>query len=333
MLRSEIDQYNTAAGNAAAKFRSDQAEEQLKIANKKKAEQETTASEQELPGKIEETKARTEEARANASKVPSEIAKNWGDAHAADAKAIDDAEANGQGPQGEALVDAIGKGQMPVGRLAYILARKPELLAATVKKYPDFDGSKIDSYVKAYQDFTSGKSSVQLNAGGTALTHLANLERLNTDDAYIPGTAANKAYLNQAATLATELAKFYGDATIPAIDKIYKSLTGIQRGTAISTQATSMSKKMDEYRQQWVNAAPSAIYEAQMPRLDPEAEQARKHFDPQYRDWAAQQQQQQPNPAATPQAQPTGATKKVPGPDGKIHWTNDAGTVDLGIVQ
>ena len=30
---------------------------------------------------------------------------------------------------------------------------------------------------------------------------------------------------------------------------------------------------------------------------------------------------------------PAGATHKVPGPDGKNHWTNAQGTVDLGIAQ
>lgn len=45
-----------------------------------------------------------------------------------------------------------------------------------------------------------------------------------------------------------------------------------------------------------------------------------------------------PPPGAAPGAavaavpQPAGATKKVPGPDGKNHWTNDQGTVDLGIA-
>lgn len=296
-----LDDYWTAAGNAAMKFKSDKKEQEVKDATAANLRSEQTARDTELPGKIAQTKAQTVEAyagaeqkRAEASKVPSEIAKNWGEAHAAEAKAIDDAEGNGQGPAGEALVDSIGRGQMPVGRLAYILARKPELLAAVVKKYPGFDGSRIDSYVKAYQDFTSGKTSVQLNAGGTALMHLAALEKLNTEGAYVPFTPANKDYMNQATTLATELAKFYGDATIPAIDKIYKSLTGVNRGTAISRQAQSMSKKMDEYRQQWENASPSAVYEAQMPRLAPEAEAARIHFDPQYRDWVAKHQQDHP---------------------------------------
>jgi hypothetical protein len=65
-IRSEIDAYNTAAGNAAAKFSADQAEEQLKIANKEKAEQETTASKEELPGKKDLTQAQIGEAKASA---------------------------------------------------------------------------------------------------------------------------------------------------------------------------------------------------------------------------------------------------------------------------
>jgi hypothetical protein len=87
---------------------------------------------------------------------------------------------------------------------------------------------------------------------------------------------------------------------------------------------------MDEYRQQWVNAAPSAVYEAQMPRLAPEAEEARKHFDPEYRDWVGQQQQHQPTAAASMAGAPAGATMKVPGSDGKLHWSD--GKTDLGVA-
>jgi hypothetical protein len=67
MLRSEIDAYNTAAGNAAAKFRSDQTEEQLKGAQKKNVESEATARDKELPGKMNLTRAQASEANASAA--------------------------------------------------------------------------------------------------------------------------------------------------------------------------------------------------------------------------------------------------------------------------
>lgn len=283
--QGEIDDYWTAAGAAGQKFKSDKVEQDLKTAQAGNQRSEAAARNQELPGKIAETAASTAEKKANASKVPSEIAKNWAEAHAADAKALDETIANGAGPAGEALVDTIGTGKMPVGKLAYLLARKPELMSAVARKYPDFDGSKIDSYVKTYQDFTSGKASVQLNSGGTALMHLRNLQRLNTVASHIPHTPAWTAYQNQAATLSTELANFYGNSTIPAIKDIRDSLSSTlpgNRQAAIKTQSQSMSKKFDEFEAQWKAAAPSAAYEAQMPKIGPEAEEARAALDPDY---------------------------------------------------
>lgn len=38
-------------------------------------------------------------------------------------------------------------------------------------------------------------------------------------------------------------------------------------------------------------------------------------------------------PQNQPGGPPAGATHKVPGPDGKLHWTNEQGTVDYGVVQ
>src|SRR6185312_14477316 len=51
-----------------------------------------------------------------------------------------------------ALVDMIGHGQMPIGRLSYILTRNPQLMEEVSKAYPGFDGSKVESYAKTYQD-------------------------------------------------------------------------------------------------------------------------------------------------------------------------------------
>ena len=47
---------------------------------------------------------------------------------------------------------------------------------------------------------------------------------------------------------------------------------------------------------------------------------------------AGQAQPQQRPPASPIASAPQGATHKVPGPDGQMHWTNDTGTVDLGIA-
>ena len=38
-------------------------------------------------------------------------------------------------------------------------------------------------------------------------------------------------------------------------------------------------------------------------------------------------------PQGTSQTPPPGATHKVPGPDGKTHWTNEQGTIDYGVAE
>lgn len=222
------------------------------------------------------------------AKNRAETAKAWAEAHADQAKA--DTEAAKSKELSGPLVDEIGQGKMVPGRLSYLLARNPDLLDAVAQKYPGFDSSKIDSYASTYKEFTSGTVGTQLNAGGTVLGHLNELRKLNTDASHIPGTAAWNAYRNKADTVASELAKFYGDATIPAIAAIKGTLTANLPGTrdaAIKTQAESMLDKFTSFRQQWKNAAPSEVYEAKMPWISPEAEAARTELDRAYHGAAA----------------------------------------------
>jgi hypothetical protein len=270
----EVDDYDTAASNAANKFKLDQAN-------------------------LAHTQAETNEANANATKVPSEISKNAGETAQARAGAVRDyAEAakdteevkTAKGKEAQAndsqLVDSIGSGKTVPERMAYLLARNPQLLDAVTAKYPDFDGAKAESYPTTYKDFTSGKTSVALNSGATALEHLKKLQDLNTVKSHIPGTADYNAYHNQLDTLAPELAKFYGDTTVPAIAALKSTLGATlpgNRQAAITTQAQSMGKKFDNYEQQWRNAAPSASYEALMPGVSDAAKDARAALDPEYR--------------------------------------------------
>jgi hypothetical protein len=204
------------------------------------------------------------------------------------------------------LVDLIGRGQAPMGRLAYIAARKPELLQAVAKKYPGFDASKVEAYAKVYQDFTASKPNSaggQLRAGATALGHLSELRRLNTPMSHIAHTPAWTAYQNKAHTLATELAKFYGDATIPAIEKIEDTLMSTlpgNRDAAISTQAQSMGRQFDNYEQQWKNAAPSAAYEAPMPGISEQAKHIRAELDPEYKQRLIEEMQSGTAPLTQP---------------------------------
>jgi len=228
------------------------------------------------------TKAQNTEDYAQARKADAEAKKANADAAWDDANEAAAAGTNG----GASLVDMIGTGKMPVGRMAYLMARKPELLQAVAQKYPDFDANKVDSYGKVYKEFTSGKVADQLNSGDAALRHMNELKALNTSASHNPASPAYTAYVNKAHTVAVELAKFYGNPTIPAIQKIEDTLLSQlpgKRDAAIFTQAKSMSDKFDEFKQQWINAAPSAAYEAQMPQMSAAALAARENLDPEFK--------------------------------------------------
>ena len=193
------------------------------------------------------------------------------------------------GPEGASgLVDAIGTGKIAVDRLGFLVAKNPGLLEAVSAKYPDFDSSKAGAYVAAYKDFTSTKTNTAggaLNAGATALGHLKELKDMNTVASHIPGTPAYNAYMNKVDTVATELAKFYGDSTVSGIGAIRKTLASTLPGTrdaAIATQAQSMGDKFDAYQQSWENAAPSQAYQAPMPGISEKAIEARAALDPKF---------------------------------------------------
>jgi hypothetical protein len=277
MTAGERDDYETAAGVKAQKFKNDQTEMDLKT-------------------------QQAAEAKANATKVPSEIAKNRAEANKAGAEAAK----TKSDTVDDTLVDSVGMGKVTADRLGYLLARNPALLSAVTAKYPDFDGTKAASYGPLYKDFTSGKTSVALNSGATALGHLKELRDMNTVASHFPGTPAYNAYQNKVDTVAPELAKFYGDATIPAINALKSTLAANLPGgrqAAIATQVKSMGDKLDNYEQTWKNGAPSAVYEAPMPGISPKAQEARAALDPAYRARLVQQGSSGTNQPAAPASQ------------------------------
>ena len=291
MTKGQQDAYNMAAFNAKADF------------NNKKA----LAAHQQ---------AETDAANARAAVAPSEIAKNNAEAGKASAEA-----AAARAKTGEAtdpkLVEDIGSGKIVPERMSYLLARNPQLLDAVVAKYPDFDGAKAAAYPKIYAEFTDTKSGAgaALNAGATAMEHLKKLQELNTPLSHVYGTPAYNAYHNQLDTLAPELAKFYGDSTVPAIAALKSTLGATlpgNRSSAIATQAASMGQKFDNYEQQWRNAAPSKSYEAPMPNISEKAKDARAALDPEYRQRRVQELQGQQGNSGT-------ITVQIPGsPPGQI---------------
>jgi len=189
---------------------------------------------------------------------------------------------------GDAAVDLIGRGQMDVKNMAYLLGRNPAMADEIAKRYPGFDSSKVSAYANTYKEFTSlknGSPGQALNAGATVLKHLRRLSQLNTKESHIPGTNDYTAYQNQLGTLVPELGRFYGNDTIPGLasyrDTLGSTLPG-NRQKAIETQAHAMGEKFDSFVQSWRNAAPSAAYQAKMPGIDPEAIDALKTLNPLY---------------------------------------------------
>jgi len=187
-------------------------------------------------------------------------------------------------PDEQSVVKLIGEGRAPLNNPGYLLARKPEILNAVAKAYPDFDSSKVGSYQQVYKDFTSGKSATELQSGAVALQHLRDLKNLNTPASRIPKTPAWTAYHNLADTVAGELGRFYGNTTETAREDYKKTLSSDigSRDAAIVRQTQSMGERMDTYDEKWKEAAPSKAYEAQMPGVYRKAVQARAEVDPLY---------------------------------------------------
>jgi hypothetical protein len=150
------------------------------------------------------------------------------------------------------------------------------LAADVLRVFPDYDVSKQDSYVAVRKEFTKGKAATQLNAGGTALQHLADLKRLNTDLSRVPGTADHKAYNNLLNTVVAELSTFYHLPDTDTTIKNAKTNLGgfFNRGAAIDEQIDAMTKKLDGYQQQWDNAIPSSQLSAAMPNISEDAKKA-----------------------------------------------------------
>ena len=70
----------------------------------------------------------------------------------------------------KSLVTDIGTGHIGMNRLDYLVSRKPEILEAVTRAYPDFDSTKVKNYMDVSKDFTSGKTSQELVAGGSLET-------------------------------------------------------------------------------------------------------------------------------------------------------------------
>lgn len=183
------------------------------------------------------------------------------------------------------LVQGIGTGRAGIERLSYLLTRNPRLLNEVIQAYPDFDSSKVQSYISAYRDFTTGKASEQLKSGANAIQHLYQLKAINDADPVAVHNASTASYKRYSALLNVvtgELAKFYG---MPQTNENRKQLRDplsdlFNRNSAIMEQANAMGVAFNDLQSQWTNAKPSSAYQAPLPGLNASAMKALKELAP-----------------------------------------------------
>lgn len=173
-----------------------------------------------------------------------------------------------------AVVQEVGTGHMTLARMDYLMARNPDFLAAVAQAYPDFDASKAQAYPATYKDFTSGATARAINAGATALETLSRLYNNTNAMSLIPGSKAYRDRQADINTAANEGAKFLVGGTAAASkediahfrDTIDTTMP-INRNEGTVEMMRNIFNKMDQFKQQWTNAAPSKYYQAPMPGI------------------------------------------------------------------
>lgn len=234
-------------------------------------------------------------------------------------------------PAERTLVEGIGTGRTGIERLSYLLTRNPKLLAEVNQAYPDFDSSKVQSYITAYHDFTTGKASEQLKAGANAIQHLYQLKAINDADpvaVHNASTAAYKRYNALLNVVSGELAKFYGmPQTNENRRQLRDPINGLfNRDAAIQEQANAMGVAFNDLKNQWENAKPSRHYQAPLPGLNQTALTALKALAPeQYQQFVGTTNAGAgPAPAGSSTGRPSNASGTVDY-QGHTYWVDAEG--------
>ena len=193
----------------------------------------------------------------------------------------------------DALIDSIGTGKIEINKLGRMLQKDPQLAVKIAQRYPDFDTTKVNSYLQVHHAFTSGREAQQLTSGDAVLQHLKELKDMNTVQSHIPGTPEWNAYQNHLNTVAHELAGFYGHVTDQSVSG-YKSKLGSNlpgtRDTAILDQAHTMGDRLDAMKKRYIDAAPSKFYQAEFPDISDKGKDARAALDPAYKNQRVSEQ-------------------------------------------
>lgn len=178
-------------------------------------------------------------------------------------------------PNERKLVESIGTGHVNIDQMSRLLQKNSNLVTAIVKAYPDFDSAKAKEYPAVVKDFTSGKTSAALTAGGTALKHLKRLYDVSGPAGFIMGTTDYADRQKTIDQVASEVARFNAAGGEPgqgSIADIKNSLSTIIRPKEGIKQLTRLlSDNLQTYQNKWDQGAPSDVYRRPMPKVDQEA--------------------------------------------------------------
>jgi hypothetical protein len=198
-----------------------------------------------------------------------------------------------------------------------------QVLARIADDHPDFDQSKAMAYFKTRQEFTSGKTSASINAYNTAINHLATMmahtQNSNIADINNPLSQTHRQLELDKQLVSMELTKAVtnGQMTQSERDGILGAIAGNTVASyrqRVQEGAQLLKGKLDAWQNQWQTAKPSAAI-PDFPMISPESKTNLLRI------------------STGKMNIPSGATKVVNGPDKLPHFTNDTGTVDLGVVK
>ena len=177
-------------------------------------------------------------------------------------------------PAGDAAqVRAIGEGRQELSA-GMLRTKDGQALSKKVQQaYPDFDATRSTAYAATRKDFTSGKTSVGINAFNTALAHASRMVDHISAAGTIPGVnnIARALGNEKAAALnidrtavATEMAKAYKGGQITEGEKNeWESKLNVASPTELRNNLKEFGEllqgKLEAYQTQWENGLPKGV--------------------------------------------------------------------------
>jgi hypothetical protein len=227
-------------------------------------------------------------------------------------------------------VRAIGGGRQTLSSRQLSTPAGRALNAQVHQAYPDYNESNAKTWQDADKKFRTNAKVISYN---TALEHMQDLyQNTNAEGIFNP---VSKEYQDRQVALGY-VTREVGNAISTGVlaqeegkdilKRLSGGLTPGNKRERIAETARLLHDKIEEFQEQYTKAAPSSAVKAPL-LMSPKAVAS---YDFVQSDGKTQQSQRTQQTPQQPQ-RPTGATMKVPGSDGKMHWSD--GKQDLGVAQ